>query len=76
MVTGVVMIAPLLVGGSSPVMLVQYFSNSIGKVTTSPAFLPILPELVVLLAALLLMSALYALRRASSTLNEEGLMNR
>lgn len=76
MVAGVVMIAPLLVGGSTSDSLLQYFSNSIGHVATSPAFLPILPVLVVLLAVLLLMSALYALRRASLTLREEGLMNR
>ena len=76
MVAGVVMIAPLLVGGSTPDSLLRYFSSEIGQVTTSPSFLPIIPELVVLLAALLLISAVYALRRASLTLREEGLMNR
>ncbi|HXW36652.1 MAG TPA: hypothetical protein VEJ36_01935 [Nitrososphaerales archaeon] len=76
MIAGLVAIAPFLAGVSSPSTLLQYFSSSIGTLATSPAFFPVLPELVVLLSVVLLMSALYALRKASATLKEQGFASR
>jgi len=76
MVGGLVAIAPFLTGVSTSNSLVQYFSTSMKSLATSPAFFPVLPELVVLLSVVLLISALYALRKASLTLKEEGFASR
>ncbi len=76
MVAGLVAISPLLIGASDPSTIVNYFSTSIGEIATSPSFFPLLPELVVVLSVALLLSALYALRKASTTLKEEGFSSR
>jgi hypothetical protein len=76
MAAGVVAIAPFLVGMTDPTSLVAYFSSAVGGMVSAPAFLPVLPELVILLSLTLLLSALYALRRASVTLKEEGFVGR
>jgi hypothetical protein len=76
MVSGILMIAPFLVGARSASSLVGYFSSAVGSVVTAPAFLPFLPELVVLLAILLLMSSLYLLRRAAGALKAGSIVAR
>jgi hypothetical protein len=76
LITGLVAISPFLVGVNNPSGIVQYFSSSIGSFATSPSFFPFLPELVVVLSVSMLMSALYALRQASTTLKEEGFSKR
>jgi len=76
MVAGVLAIAPFLAGITDPRSLVLYFSSAIGGLVTAPTFFPALPEVVILLSVALLLSALYALRRASVTLKEEGFVSR
>jgi hypothetical protein len=76
MAAGVVAIAPFLVGVTDPRSLIQYFGSAVGGMATAPAFLPLLPELVILLSVALLLSALYSLRKASVTLKEEGFVSR
>ena len=72
MVAGVAAIAPLLMGVTSPSALTNFFGEAVSHAAATPAFFPELPELVILLSVALLLSSLYALRRASVGLRDAG----
>lgn len=76
MIFGLLLIVPLIGGAVTSTSLVNYFGTAIGQFAASNPVFPALPELVIVLAVLLLMSALYALRKASGTLKEEGYLSR
>lgn len=76
MVAGIAAIAPFLMGVTNSSALAKFFGAALSNAAAAPAFFPVLPELVILLSVALLLSALYALRRASVTLKDAGYINR
>lgn len=76
MVAGIAAIAPFLMGVTNSSALAKFFGAALANAAAAPAFFPVLPELVILLSVALLLSALYALRRASVTLKDAGYINR
>lgn len=72
MASGLVAIASLFGGGSNPAQVIQYFSGAVGGISGAEPFTQVLPLIEVGLSVALLLSALYALRRASVNIKEAG----
>lgn len=76
MAAGIVAIAPFLIGVTNSGDLARFFEEALTNFATAPAFFPVLPELIILLSVVLLLSALYAIRLASVTLKDAGYTDR
>ena len=70
---GVSIVAPVLLGYSTPSTLVDYFGQVESSVSGNPAGAAAIMLLNLLLSALLLFSAMYALRMASTEFKQLGL---
>lgn len=70
---GLSIVAPVLVGYSSPASLAHYFGSAEGSVAGSAGGAGLVMVLNLLLSVMLLFSAVYSLRRAASDLRESGL---
>ncbi|MGD0396137.1 MAG: hypothetical protein ABSB26_04420 [Nitrososphaerales archaeon] len=73
MISGLLAISALFSGSASSNYIVQFFSSSVNDVVTTSPMQQALPVLELAFSILLLLSALYTLRRASATLKKAGL---
>ncbi len=73
MISGLLAISALFSGGGSSSYILQFFSSSLNGMVSASPMRQALPVLELAFSILLLLSALYALRRASATLKEAGL---
>jgi len=73
MASGLLAISALFSGGASSNYIVQFFSSSVNDLVATSPMQQALPVLELAFSILLLLSALYALRRASATLKNAGL---
>ena len=73
MISGLLAISALFSGSASSSYILQFFSSSLNGIESSSPLRQALPVLELAFSILLLLSALYALRRASATLKEAGL---
>jgi uncharacterized membrane protein len=73
MVSGLLAISALFSGGASSNYIVQFFSSSVNDAVATSPMRQALPVLELTFSILLLLSSLFALRRASATLKKAGL---
>jgi hypothetical protein len=71
---GLVLLAPAVAGINVPSELYTYFSGVILYLTTTGPFFPMLRIMEFALAIILLLSAVYTLRQAASSVRDAGLM--
>ena len=73
MISGLLAISALFSGGASSSYILQFFSSSVNNMATASPMRQALPVLELAFSIVLMLSALYVLRRASATLKGAGL---